>query len=58
MPVHMRLQDFRFRFSRTTVWAMAIELIALRRDTTLRVVFYILAFLVSLSRVYLGVHYP
>jgi undecaprenyl-diphosphatase len=40
----------------TIAWAMAFVLS--REEPRLRVWFYLLAFFISLSRIYLGVHYP
>jgi undecaprenyl-diphosphatase len=51
------LTDYSFPSSHATIaWALAIVLAA--KEPRAKYVFYILAFLVSLSRIYLGVHYP
>lgn len=51
------LSDYSFPSGHATfAWALAVVLSA--KEPRLRIFYYILAFLISLSRIYLGAHYP
>ena len=56
-PLGAFLTDYSFPSGHATVaWALAVVLAA--KEPRVKYLFYLLALLISLSRIYLGVHYP